>query len=179
MKNVRESFEVTQGQFDNWVDMWEKAQASGVFDNAPKPACPSRQTADVSFFGASEANPTEGPSDFDAQYWNQIYSLSNGEEPEMLHEDRNPNPHQPNPVDVASFGTDQDMKPAPLGMTFDEEDLKKLEGMKMQLHELGDKLAGAMGKGDNFKKFETKIASLTKQIDELSSSMTRPYPAKK
>jgi hypothetical protein len=174
-----------QDQFDKWVDMWAKAQTDGVFEDMPKPACPSANTGASSYFGVVSSNPTEAPTDFDAKYWSQVYNMSNGEEgplsdgPGIISEDKNTNKYPANPVLGSGWGMDQDMSnKASLGLTFDEADLKKLENMKVQLHELGDKLATSMGKGDKFQKFESKITSLSKQIDELSSSMTRPYLAK-
>ena len=83
--------------FDDWVDMWEKAQHDGTFKDAPKPP-PAK--AGGSFFGVqSYGNEDQDlpPSSADTEYWNQVYQRSNNAgdspdigSPDMLQEQRKP-----------------------------------------------------------------------------------------
>jgi hypothetical protein len=76
---MREHIEQQRDDFDSWCDKWDKAQEDGVFDDAPSHFSPSKQTAQTSFFGAVDADPTPAGSDVDkvdARYWNQVYSMS-------------------------------------------------------------------------------------------------------
>jgi len=70
--------------FDDWVDMWEKAQTDGTFDNAPKPPEPAGGS---SFFGLQSQRPDADlpPSEADTEYWNQVYQRSNnsGDAPDI------------------------------------------------------------------------------------------------
>lgn len=58
--------------FDSWVDMWDKAQEDGVFDDAPGPHIPSTQTSGESFFGLHNTHPTDRASDADVAAWSDI-----------------------------------------------------------------------------------------------------------
>lgn len=187
---MREQFEDNQANFDDLVDKWEKAQQKGIFADAPKPATPTPTTADHSFFGLQTTNPTSGPSEIDAKYWDAIYRASSSdsvdEEPpymagevfddHILQEEKKRREYPPNPVSVDSGGMDQEMTAQALGQTFDEEDIKALEEMKLKLYELESKIAGAVGKGDSVSKFESQINTLKKKIDDLSTQMSYSFP---
>lgn len=60
-------------QLNNWADMYEKAQDSGVFEAAPKPHLPSPQTSQDSFFGLQQTNPTSDVNGVDSEYWSDVY----------------------------------------------------------------------------------------------------------
>ena len=85
-----------QAGFDDWVDMWEKAQTDGTFDNAPKP--PAQAGTASSFFGMQyNHNADVPPAEADTEYWNQVYQRSNhaGDSPdiaapEVLQEQKKP-----------------------------------------------------------------------------------------
>ena len=83
--------------FDDWVDMWEKAQGDGTFADAPKP--PPQRGGSGSFFGVHSQSPDfdTPPAEADTEYWNQVYQRSNnaGDSPdvaypEMLQEQKKP-----------------------------------------------------------------------------------------
>ncbi len=83
-------------QLNHWADMYEKAQADGVFQSTPKPPQMNTQTGSTSFFGLVNTEPTEEVSDVDAKYWSQVYERtvercspfgSIAGEIEVLHED--------------------------------------------------------------------------------------------
>lgn len=189
-------------KFDGWCDKWDAAQDAGIFDDAPKPVTPSLQTSDPSFFGPQNTHPTEVPADVDAEYWAQVYAMSgpNGNMPpppspaasspegvitektEIVGgaiEDttkKKQSQYPPNPVRIDSGGPDQDLAAEPLGLTFTEKDVEDLAAMKVRLHELEDKLAGAMGIGGSTKSFENQLSNLKKKVDQLSTAMTHSYP---
>jgi hypothetical protein len=82
--------------FEDWVDMWEKAQADGTFKDAPKPPAPSNPG---SFFGMQYAGADADlpPGDAETEYWNQVYQRSNNAgdapdiaAPEVLQEQKKP-----------------------------------------------------------------------------------------
>lgn len=84
----------------------------------------------------------------------------------------------PNPVNASAKGQDNALVPTQGWAGGDV--LAKLEKMKLELHELGDKLAGSGADWNEKPKVSTdkpgqdvmkKIHSLWKQIDELSSSL--------
>ena len=63
--------------FDKWTDQWEKALEQGVFNDAPHIAPPmTPQTAELSYFGPVNANPSEELRDYDAKYWQTVYAMS-------------------------------------------------------------------------------------------------------
>jgi hypothetical protein len=66
---------------NKWADQYEKAQADGVFDDAPMPPGATKQTADVSFFGPANTKPTADINSVDATYWNKIKELSMSDDP--------------------------------------------------------------------------------------------------
>ena len=183
---MREQFETQQNDFDDFLDKWEKAQKAGIFDGAPMPATTSPSTADHSFFGLRSSNPTEGPSDIDSQYWNAIYRAADPTDPApylagevvddaVLTEKEQHREFPPNPVSTDTGGPDQELTKAALGQTFDEEDIKALEEMKLKLYELECKVAGAYSKGDSFSKFGSQITTLKKKIDDLSTYMSYSF----
>lgn len=72
--------------FDDWCDMWEKAQGDGTFENAPKPP-PARGGS--SFFGVHSSGPEADmpPAEADTEYWSQVYQRSNnaGDSPDVAY----------------------------------------------------------------------------------------------
>jgi hypothetical protein len=174
-------------QFDQWCDMWDKANEQGVFEKASQPTPPD-QTADVSFFGPSDTHPTSSLRDVDIQYWKSVYSLSDSsgasdllqEAKEVQNKDVSDAAkamgHSPNPIRAPSVGMDQAMDNTSLGVTFTPEDIQSLAEMKVKLHGLKDKLNTAEGKGQTNKKLESQISSLQNQIDELSDTLGQAFP---
>ena len=74
-------------EFDKYVNQWEKAQADGVFDDAPSPPAPPAQEPD--FFGNYRPNKdVTDIKDVDSDYWNHVYKLSrhSGDSPDPLDE---------------------------------------------------------------------------------------------
>lgn len=82
-----------------------------------------------------------------------------------------------NPVAKDTMGSDQDLSNQSLGMTFTEEEFKKLEELKKELFGLENKLMTSMGFGDdkNQKKLQTQIESVKKEINKLSTEMGRAF----
>lgn len=165
--------------FDDYVAKWDKAVEQGVFKGPELPKV-NPQTAQDSFFGLLNTNPTADVSLSDSEYWKAIYSAStdhNPENPDVISE---ADEHQSNPVNPqarGSLGIDQDMDPQQLGLTYSKEDVEKLSELKKELYSLESKLLTSMGFGDekNNKKIQTKIESVKVEINKLSDAMGRPY----
>ena len=179
--NSENDFDAQSKNFDGWCDMWEKAQDKGIFDDAPHAPELNRQTSQESFFGPQNTNPTDGPSDADVQYWNNVNQMAQGEKPELLQEGelqkyKRGRGYPPNPMYSYSQGKDHDIAPRQLDMTYDEEDVEELGDMKRELHDLESEISTNDVNGKSTKKIESKIESLKKRIDELSTSMGRTYP---
>jgi hypothetical protein len=166
---------------DDWTSKWEKALEKGIFP-AEEKSVPSSQTADSSFFGASDTHPSDEIKGDDASYWGMVHQRA--EYPaELVHgvlsEDKKNGVKEivtkvlksPNPVRQASTGKDQDNDDKALGKTYDDADLDKVAKLKEKLHDLQDKLAAAEGKGDSGKKLESQIDALMKQIDDASDAL--------
>lgn len=167
------NFEDVKDDFDGFVKKWDDAVRNGVFKDAPGPATPSKNTSDHSFFGLRSDSPTDSIDSADAQYWNAISSLADGGvEVQRLDEDMgvagiaNQNP---NPVRRETEGPDSSLNPRSVGLTFDEDDLNRLEKLKSGLHDLGSKSA-EMGEKD----YDSEIKAMMKKIEELSNLMCRP-----
>ena len=71
-----------QEQLENWADMWDKAQAKGIFEDAPKPPAISEKKSYDSFFGPQETNQKDAPDDFESKYWASVYNTSMGAPPD-------------------------------------------------------------------------------------------------
>ena len=199
-------YDAQNEKFDSWCDKWDAAQDAGIFDDAPKPITPTLQTSDPSFFGLQNTHPTEILADVDTKYWAQVYAMSgpNGNMPPppieaspdaMITDNviaegkteivgnaiegttkKSQSHYSPNPITIDSGGPDQDLAAESLGLTFTEKDVVDLAAMKVRLHELEDKLAGAMGTGGSMKGFQTQISTLKKKADQLSTAMTHSFP---
>lgn len=166
--------DAAKDNFDKWVDQWDKAVQDGIFKDAPKPPSTSKNTSDSSFFGLRQDNPTDSIDPTDASYWNAISSVADGgvDFQRLDEADTGVAPLAgpgPNPVRRETEGKDQEIKPRSVGLTFDEEDIKNLEQMKIKLHELESK-AAAMGENN----YDDQISAMIAKIDELSNSMCKP-----
>jgi hypothetical protein len=71
-----DKFEKEQADFEKWQDQWAKAQEQGIFNDAEHMTTPSTRTADLSYFGPVNSNPTSDVRDTDAKYWQQVYAMS-------------------------------------------------------------------------------------------------------
>lgn len=168
---MKDAFEASKDDFDSWVDKWDKALADGVFKDAPKIPGTAPQTSQDSFFGLQQSNPTDSINSSDADYWRAINSVADGGvEMQRIDESDAVSVDLPNPVRKSTDGMDQELKPAPLGLTFSEEDIKKLEEMKVKLHELENKIAAMDDKGN----YESQVKAMLEKIGELSDKMCRP-----
>jgi hypothetical protein len=179
---MRENFEVQKDEFLNYVDQWDKAQEKKIFGDISKASTTSSQTSDVSFFGPIDTSPSENPNQNDLAYWSAIYqtSLDNlaSNDNNILSEEKiSRQEKSPNPIRSETEGKDQDLKPQQLGVTFDEEDIKGLEEMKVKLHELQSKIA--VMNDDKSKDIQKQINSLQNQIDEISTSLGQAFSSVK
>lgn len=187
-------------EFDKFVSQWEKAQADGVFEDAPKPPTPPAQDPD--FFGNYRPNKdVTDIKDVDSDYWNHVYKLSrhSGDSPDPFEELQPMNEDDratkftlvkttksdnkssskitdelgglSNPGSRSNRGEDQARRVTPNWAGGDE--IQELQAMKMNLEQLESKINAAEGLG-NMKKMKslmTKMESLRKQIDELSDGI--------
>lgn len=162
---MRESFEFFKQDLDDLVDKWDKALKSDIFKDAPKPATTSKQTSDDSFFGLQQTHPTKDIPSSDVDYWRAIDSVADGGvDFQRLDEVEQSIP--PNPLRRGIEGEDQKLEPHQLGNTFDEEDIKKLEDLKLKLHDLGSKAAEMKDKT-----YESEIKNILDKVEELSNKM--------
>jgi hypothetical protein len=182
--------------FDKWCSQWDAALESGAFKKDDEDQnVPSPQTSDTSFFGLQNTHPTDAPAEDDSEYWKDVYKMSSYlgdkvESPEqMLHDSKVAQPvvteglqdkkskFPPHPRQYDAKGVDQSLSPETLGVTFDEEDIKKLEQMKLQLYELEVKYNTAAANGESGQKIEQQIADLKKKFEEFSSLLNYGYPS--
>lgn len=160
-------FEASKDDFEDMVSKWDQALEKGIFKDAPKPPSTSTHTSDDSFFGFKQDNPTDSIAGSDAEYWRAISSVADGGV-EFQRLDESTEEDGPNPVRKGTEGPDSDLSDKAISATFNEDDVKKLEEMKVKLHELQDKVA-EMGE----KKYEDQVKSLISKIEELSNRMGR------
>lgn len=138
-----EKLDQTKQSLADWEDTWNQALESGIFDDSSKP----REQESIKLD-------------------RQTYEMA-GLEPQLLQEDKTPNPVYPD-----SVGKDQE-QPKPVWVT--EDMLKEIEGLKNKLFELENKFAKNSGEfidqaaGD--KKVMSQIESIRSEIDKLSSSL--------
>jgi hypothetical protein len=168
--------------FHKWCDQWQDAQAKGIFDTPKKDHVPSASNDGQSFFGGlNKKAPSENVKDVDAKYWNDLYNMSKDYgstamiddylSGELMQESAVAEKQKttPNPVKVSSLGKDTDA--AAVGVHYNVDEFKGLEGLKIKLHGLLDKLNGMESKGQSPAKLESQIQALEKQIDELSNHL--------
>ena len=165
--------------FDDYVAKWDKAVEQGLFKGPELPKV-NPQTAQDSFFGLLNTNPTSDVNQTDNEYWKAIYSASTDfspENPDLINEASDHATNPVNPQARGSLGADQDMDPQQLGLTYSKEDVEKLSELKKELYGLESKLLTSMGFGDekNNKKIQIKIEAIKEEINKLSDSMGRPY----
>lgn len=186
--------------FDTWVDQWDKAVKSGLFDepNKQEPPKVNSQTTQSNFFGQTNYNTESKPSEPDTKYWNDVYKLSKeyGNDPnalddylngDLLQEETQVDTKQfnksmaysPNPVRPSSVGKDQDIRnPVSVGATYDVADLEGLNNLKLKLHDLLSKLNSMEGRSlPGSPKLESQINALQRQIDELSDGLSKGIPS--
>ena len=192
-----------QDQFDKWCGQWEDAMKKGVFEDAPKPLSPSSQTADGSFFGLVNTDPSPCPKDADIEYWNNVHvaaqhgvdttdplvlidHMENAEAALITEEKRDKKSlgaatkavaDAPNPIRHTSVGNDREMADAPLGVTYSPEDLEELAEMKLKLHDLEDQLNSFEATGKNSSRFQGQIDNLREKIEGFSSDLGHSYPS--
>ena len=172
----------------HWASVWDKALEKNLFPKAEQNIVPSAQNGTESFFGLKSRSDyaPESPSAPDAEYWNKVYQKSKhtgpGAAPEIFSESVASNvkivKDNPNPIKLSTVGADQAPTPEAIDTTFSEKDIEDLAELKTKLHELNSKLSEFEGRGENGKKFESQIAKIKTQIDELSDSMTRSFSVK-
>lgn len=170
---MKDAFESSKEDFDGWVDKWDKALKGDIFKDSPKLPSTAPQTSDNSFFGLQQTNPTDSISSSDADYWKAISSVADGgvDMQRIDESDMGNSPlasDDPNPVRRETEGKDQELDSRPLGLTFDEEDIKSLEDMKLKLHELENKIASM-----DDKDYGAQVKAMIEKIDELSNKMCR------
>jgi predicted transcriptional regulator len=166
---MKDALEASKDDFDNWVDKWDKALQSDIFKDAPKPPSTSKHTSDDSFFGLQQSNQTDSIQSSDSEYWRAINAVADGGvDMQRIDEADAISVNLPNPIRKSTEGKDQDLEPNSLGLTFTEDDIKKLEEMKIKLHELQSKIA-AMDEKD----YSSQINAMISKIDELSDKMGR------
>jgi hypothetical protein len=164
---MKDALEASKDDFDNWVDKWDKALQSDIFKDAPKPPSTSKHTSDDSFFGLQQSNQTDSIQSSDSDYWRAINAVADGGvDMQRIDESDSISVNLPNPIRKSTEGKDQGFEPNSLGLTFTEDDIKKLEEMKVKLHELQNKIA-AMDDKD----YSPQINAMISKIDELSDKM--------
>lgn len=181
MRFNREQQDSTES-LDSYIEKWEKALADGAFESKKPPTPSSHSAGQSSFFGLDSKSTRAEVSDEDLKTWDQIYR-NELEDEGMLQEatedvkkttkDRL---SSPNPIYPYSTGKDQEMGKKQLGLTYSPNELRELAELKINLHDLQDKLNSFEGKGQVSKQLESKIASLHKKIDELSDSLNQIIP---
>jgi hypothetical protein len=169
---MKDAFEASKEDFDNWVDKWDKALQSDIFKDAPKPPSTCKHTSSDSFFGLQQSNPTDSIDSSDSDYWRAINAVADGgvdvqridEAVSVSTVSEDP----PNPVRRGTEGKDQNLDAGALASTFDEKDIDDLGDMKKKLHDLECKVAVM-----DDKDYQSQIKSLISKIDELSDKMGR------
>ena len=180
--------------FDNWCDMWDKAQEDGEFIDGCKEA-DAPNTEKVDFFGQNHEEGEEEIDQSNSDYWNTIYKMSNnsGDAPDVTNyqvlteNEEVPRPiksnltdkeigdivrsnaNSANPIHASSVGRDSDYKPNLVNIY----KLEQLSDMKVSLCELEGKLNvnDGLGKKEGIK-IQVKINELKNKIDELSDTLT-------
>jgi len=185
----------SKNQFDNWCDMWQQAQETDLFNDAPisqDPYHPSNQSPDKQdFFGQNHEEAEEEIPTSAVDYWNMIYKMSNnaGDSPDVtkfqvLTEEEDkvvmPEPVKPNQMDAergavvkSKASAANPINPSSVGKDQDYKpslvnvyQLEQLHDMKINLHELEAKLNANDALG------KTKEgAKVQKQIDEMKKKI--------
>lgn len=155
-------------QIKDLAAKYMQAEKEGVFSKLRGPYTPAAQDRPEDF---TSYRGMPGKVD-DSHYWNALARHGKHDAPDvfdLLHEGK---VETPNPVDTSTFGMDQASVVTPNWIN--GEDLLKLNKMKLDLHDLGDKLAAA---DTNIEESKAKgiwgqIKSLQEKIDELSDSLS-------
>ena len=174
--------------YENYLDKWDKAQKSGVFDDAEKPANPDSRNEPQDFLSSTHrASPSDEINT--EKYWARLHNAARrGAKPSdvteededeqeedgsgRLDEDDQEVSVNPNPVHWWTLGKDQDLVAASVGLS--GIDFLRLEQMKKDLHEMISKVneADARGNSGQAKSVMTKIKSLKDRIDDLSDTLS-------
>ena len=155
-------FQAAKADFDKWTQDWESALERGDFPTDSKP----QEESKFNFFGLRGEDADEVLSEQDVNKWRSILKL----------EDRDyKKTDTPNPIAAGTHGPDQEMSPDSLGITFSNDDLKKVEDLRVKIHDLQDELNASeqMGEDDSLKE---QIAKLTKEVDDLSDALSHSCP---
>lgn len=183
---------------------WDAALKGGAFKSASKPISKpvpsSGQSADYGMSPGMAQLAANSEKINDSDYWSAVFHLArtgnvsdsvtpevkgsvSSEAPELMQEVRKTYP--PQQVSPPSFGKDQN--PVITPNWIDGKDLLKLNRMKIELHELGDKFAAydltGKSKSNNENKVQTqgkepgadilkKIHDLQNKIDDLSDTLS-------
>lgn len=184
--------------FEKWVQQWDKACKDGVFAET-KPYIPTTEVHPTDFFGSWHPSEKETTlKDVDANYWNQVYKLSNhsGDAPDILNEQDN-HPEErvskiqdkplrklpakkvlgtkgkelantANPVEPPSRGIDQRRKVTPDWS--DGPDLIELDELKKKVLDLQAKLNSDEDFG-SFRGDSKKMKAIQGQIDKIKDDI--------
>jgi len=142
----------TKEDLQKWISKWEEAQKTDLFKSP----------------NAVEPTPETG--------WDDVLSGDLIQEKLDHKSVGQAIMDSPNPIQPTSVGVDQDIKnPNSMSATYSVGDLERLEGLKLKLHGLLDKLNTMEGLGKSATKLESQITSLNKQIDDLSDSLSKIF----
>jgi hypothetical protein len=190
MKMMTKTNTPKAASMDDWVDMWEKAQADGVFANAPRPKAHNPG----SYFGMQYAGADADlpPAEADTEYWNQVYQRSSnaGDAPDVaepiITEQKKPveklrkkkkrrinedaksdvgdiakvQGRTPNPIYHYNVGKDQEPHVTPNWSSGPE--LNQLIELKVKLHALEGKVNTMLGQGKSDRQVQKLEAELRK-----------------
>lgn len=91
-------------ELEKWMDVWDKAQEKGIFDDdAPKPPLINQQVYSSDYFGNVQVKDKQEDislNECDAKYWNLVYRLSKhqGESPDVFKEEKSNPPLGSEPI---------------------------------------------------------------------------------
>lgn len=148
-----------RAELDMWGDMWDEIQEKGIHPEIEpvKPTSPDEPFA----IGSRTQD----------YYYDSLETDFDPEEPQILQEDKSPNPVYPD-----SIGPDHTTTPA---VWASEELLKEVEKLKGQLFDVENRMA-KMGGGEKWsekthhpddKKVMGEVESLRKRIEKVSSQL--------
>ena len=174
-------------EMSDWADEYEKAIKNGVFDEYKE----SKKKTPATSRDVKDDKSYKTFVDGEESYWEAIRNASKhiGAAPDPLkafdvlneakksHKEKLANKAKTlgdsaNPVVHTTVGVDQSGDPEALGATYSNEDLEKINDLKLDLHSLQDKLNALEGLGDKSTKIEGQIGKIKDEIDKLSTMCT-------